>query len=412
MDLKELSHSVSWPKGPAINFAFTLCADSNSDASCLSASETSLDKSWHVRPAMVRSMLDLVVAQSCKHQLTPIQSIHIDIEIDCLSMFDVLFAFCTQKWIIIGSGLEDKEVQTKKKNDNKRIIKQKKELLGLNWTTQQSDALCWTGPLVRDSGWTGWPNSSRSGDRSDSLKLKLEGSREHSTPICTSKSQLDPIRATNTYCQCKISLHESLKQHAPAHAGNGKQDAKTTTAKSCAPCGGQHSSKMTATATETPWRLFETDKLNTDKGGKGTKTLTFERFSASQLAWHTCLIPKGDGKEYTAPTCLTKHPECWSLKVQLLKMLKSRSKKYNERPKIKQWRRQRDARVEAVAGEVAPCVHQHIDVIAAPSCQRCSSQLNDVGCKRMTQIFRGTWLKWLKCIQVHVGLHVVTINHN
>lgn len=107
------------------------------------------------------------------------------------------------------------------------------ELLGLNWTTQQSDALCWTGPLVRDSGWTGWPNSSRSGDCSDSLKLKLEGSREHSTPICTSKSQLGPIHATNTYSQCKISPHDSLKQHAPAHAGNGKQDAKTCKNNDC-----------------------------------------------------------------------------------------------------------------------------------------------------------------------------------
>ena len=325
------------------------------------------------------------------------------------------FLLCTQKWIIIGSGLEGKEVQTQKKQTYNQA---KNGIAGieLDHATKWCTLLDWSpGPRFWLDRLTKFIKIGRSlrftqakigrfeGTFHTNLHLKepigSNSRNQHIFPV-----QNLPAWFTQAACPCSCREWET----------RWKNHAKTTTAKSCAPCGGQHSSKMTATATETPWRLFETDKLNTDKGGKGTKTRTFARFSASQLAWHTCLIPKGDGKEYAAPTCLTKHPECWSLKVQLLKILKSRSKKYNERPKIKQWRRQRDARVEAVAGEVAPCVHQHIDVIAAPSCQRCSSQL----C--WTTSAAKEWLKFsdsndsnaFKCIQVHVGLHVVTINHN
>lgn len=38
-------------------------------------------------------------------------------------------------------------------------------------------------------------------------------------------------------------------------------------------------------------------------------------------------------------------------------------------PKIKQWRCQRGEREDTVSGGIAPCVHQHIEVMPAPSCE-------------------------------------------
>lgn len=63
------------------------------------------------------------------------------------------FLLCTQKWIIIGSGLEGKEVQTPKKN--KRIIKQKNGIAGieLDHATKWCTLLDWSpGPRF----WLDW----------------------------------------------------------------------------------------------------------------------------------------------------------------------------------------------------------------------------------------------------------------
>ena len=53
-------------------------------------------------------------------------------------------------------------------------------------------------------------------------------------------------------------------------------------------------------------------------------------------------------------------------------------------PKIKQWRRQRGEREDTVSGGMAPCVHQHIEVMPAPSCETDSWAFLACKCHRRT----------------------------